>query len=214
MNDIASFVSAGKASLGIEFGSTRIKAVLVGPDFAPVAQGAFDWENRLEDGVWTYHDDEIWAGLRAAYAALAADMEKKHGVRLERLAAIGFSAMMHGYLAFDVDGKLLVPFRTWRNTITGEAADGLSRLLAFNIPQRWTIAHLHQAVRNGEAHVLPCLLRVAGDLFDPARRVRHLRFEFLDLRAQEWELPRESPGVRQAAFQPSTILGHNLSKIL
>ena len=153
MNDIASFLAAGKASLGIEFGSTRIKAVLVGPDFAPVAQGAFDWENRLEDGVWTYHDDEIWAGLRAAYAALAADAEKKYGVRLERVAAIGFSAMMHGYLAFDEGGRLLVPFRTWRNTITGAAADELSKLLSFNIPQRWTIAHLHQAVLNGEKHI-------------------------------------------------------------
>ena len=153
MNDIASFISAGKASLGIEFGSTRIKAVLVGPDLAPIAQGAFDWENRLEDGVWTYHDDEIWAGLRAAYAALASDVERKYGVWPERLAAIGFSAMMHGYLAFDAEGKLLVPFRTWRNTITGEAADELSRLFAFNIPQRWTIAHLHQAVLNGERHV-------------------------------------------------------------
>ena len=104
MNDIARFIAEGKASLGIEFGSTRIKAVLVGPDFAPVAQGAFDWENRLEDGVWTYHDDEIWAGLRAAYAALAADVKARHGVALERLAAIGFSAMMHGYLAFDASG--------------------------------------------------------------------------------------------------------------
>ena len=153
MNDIATFISAGKASLGIEFGSTRIKAVLVGPDLAPIAQGAFDWENRLEDGVWTYHDDEIWAGLRAAYAALASDVERKYGVWPERLAAIGFSAMMHGYLAFDAEGKLLVPFRTWRNTITGAAADELSRLLSFNIPQRWTIAHLHQAVLNGERHV-------------------------------------------------------------
>lgn len=153
MSDIAQFIASGRASLGIELGSTRIKAVLVGPDFAPVAQGAFDWENRLEDGVWTYHDDEIWAGLRAAYAALAADVEKKHGVRLEKLAAIGFSAMMHGYLAFDEAGKLLVPFRTWRNTITGEAAAELSKLFSFNIPQRWTIAHLHQAVLKGEAHV-------------------------------------------------------------
>ena len=153
MSDIAQYIAAGQASLGIEFGSTRIKAVLVGPDCAPVAQGAFDWENRLENGVWTYHDDEIWDGLRAAYAALAADVEKKHGVRLERLAAIGFSAMMHGYLAFGADGTLLVPFRTWRNTITGDAAAELSELFSFNVPQRWSIAHLHQAVRNGEAHV-------------------------------------------------------------
>ena len=153
MNDIASFIASGRASLGIEFGSTRIKAVLIGPDCAPIAQGAFDWENRLENGVWTYHDDEIWAGLRAAYAALAADVRAKYGVRLERLAALGFSAMMHGYLAFGADGNLLVPFRTWRNTITGAAADELSKLLSFNIPQRWTIAHLHQAVLNGEPHV-------------------------------------------------------------
>ena len=153
MSDLSSFIASGRASLGIEFGSTRIKAVLIGPDCAPVAQGAFDWENRLENGVWTYHDDEIWAGLRAAYAALAADVRAKYGVRLERLAALGFSAMMHGYLAFGADGSLLVPFRTWRNTITSAAADELSRLLSFNIPQRWTIAHLHQAVLNDEPHV-------------------------------------------------------------
>ena len=151
--DVVRHVREGKASLGIEFGSTRIKAVLVGPDLAPVAQGAFDWENRLENGVWTYHDDEIWDGLRAAYAALAADVSAKYGVRLERLAAIGFSAMMHGYLAFGADDRLLVPFRTWRNTITGPAAEELSKRFSFNVPQRWTIAHLHQAVLNGEPHV-------------------------------------------------------------
>ena len=151
--ETASFIAAGKAALGIELGSTRIKAVLVGPDFAPVAQGAHDWENRLEDGIWTYHDEDVRTGLRTAYAALAADVRARYGVALARPSCIGVSAMMHGYLAFDEAGRLLVPFRTWRNTITAQAAEELSALFSFNIPQRWTIAHLHQAVRNGEAHV-------------------------------------------------------------
>ncbi|CAN7237087.1 FGGY-family carbohydrate kinase [Microbacterium foliorum] len=145
---------AARTSLGIELGSTRIKACLIGSDATEVlATGSFAWENRLEDGLWTYAIDEVWAGLQAAYAALAADAESRHGVRPETFGAIGISAMMHGYLAFDAQGELLVPFRTWRNTNTGAAAAELTDLLGVNIPLRWSIAHLHQAVLDGEAHV-------------------------------------------------------------
>lgn len=147
-------ILAARTSLGIELGSTRIKACLIGSDATEVlATGSFAWENRLEDGLWTYAIDEVWAGLQAAYAALAADAESRHGVRPETFGAIGISAMMHGYLAFDAQGELLVPFRTWRNTNTGAAAAELTDLLGVNIPLRWSIAHLHQAVLDGEAHV-------------------------------------------------------------
>ncbi|MDR6142974.1 sugar (pentulose or hexulose) kinase [Microbacterium foliorum] len=147
-------ILAARTSLGIELGSTRIKACLIGSDATEVlATGSFAWENRLEDGLWTYAIDEVWAGLQAAYAALAADAESRHGVRPSTLGAIGISAMMHGYLAFDAQGELLVPFRTWRNTNTGAAAAELTDLLGVNIPLRWSIAHLHQAVLDGEAHV-------------------------------------------------------------
>ena len=139
--------------LGIEFGSTRIKGVLIGPGHAAVASGGFTWENRFENGVWTYHQDEIWSGLRACYADLARDVSERYGVELVRLGGIGVSGMMHGYLPFAADGRLLTPFRTWRNTITGRAAAELTELLKFNIPQRWTAAHLYQAVLNGEDHV-------------------------------------------------------------
>lgn len=143
----------GRESLGIEFGSTRIKAVLVDEHCNPIASGSHDWENRLENGVWTYHQDEIWSGLQDAYSNLNDDVLSKFGKRIENLASIGFSAMMHGYLPFDKNGELLTPFRTWRNTITGEAAKELTELFGFNIPQRWSIAHLYQAVLNGEEHV-------------------------------------------------------------
>jgi len=143
----------GHTALGIEFGSTRIKAVLVGPDRQPLATGGFDWKAKFEDGVWTYDLDAVWSGLRAAYADLAADVEGRHGVRLERVGSLGISAMMHGYLAFDADGELLVPFRTWQNTMTGEAAAELTGLFQHNIPQRWSIAHLRQAILRGEDHV-------------------------------------------------------------
>ena len=147
-------IAAGRASLGIEFGSTRIKACLVGDDLGDVlATGSHEWENAYADGMWTYALDDVWAGMRAAYADLAATVEQRYGVAIETLRAIGVSAMMHGYLAFDADGGLLVPFRTWRNTRTGEAADELSLLFGVNIPQRWSIAHLHQAVRDDEPHV-------------------------------------------------------------
>lgn len=147
-------ILAGRTSLGIELGSTRIKACLVGSDVTEVlATGAFSWENRLEDGLWTYGLDEVWAGLQAAFADLVADAHDRYGVRPATFGAIGISAMMHGYLAFDATGELLVPFRTWRNTNTGVAASGLTALLGVNIPLRWSIAHLHQAVIDAEAHV-------------------------------------------------------------
>lgn len=153
MGNTAELIADGRAILGIEFGSTRIKAVLIDEQHNPIASGDHVWENRLEEGFWTYHDDEIWAGLQDSYVNLKKDVESKYGVRLTKLAAMGFSAMMHGYLAFDREDQLLVPFRTWRNSTTGEAAEALSRLFAYNIPQRWSIAHLYQAVLNKEEHV-------------------------------------------------------------
>ena len=146
-------IEEGKAALGIEFGSTRIKGVLVDEDNKVLAIGTYDWENRLENGVWTYSLEDIWKGLQGCYASVIADVQAKYGVPVRRLAALGFSGMMHGYLAFNAQGELLVPFRTWRNTITGEAAEKLTELFHFNIPQRWSIAHLYQAILNGEEHV-------------------------------------------------------------
>lgn len=129
--------------LGIEFGSTRIKAVLTGADHTPIASGSYDWENQYEDGIWTYHLDMIWRGLKECYRSLREEVGSRYGVELEGTKAIGISAMMHGYLAFDENGELLVPFRTWRNTITQEAADKLTDVFQYNIPQRWSIAHLY-----------------------------------------------------------------------
>ena len=142
-----------KTALGIEFGSTRIKAVLIGADNAPIAAGDHEWENRYENGVWTYSLEDIWSGLQDAYAKMAADVKEKYDIILTRVGAIGFSAMMHGYMAFDKAGNLLVPFRTWRNNMTEEASEKLTDLFGFHIPQRWTIAHLYQAILNGETHV-------------------------------------------------------------
>ncbi len=150
---VKSTIESGKAVLGIEFGSTRIKAVLVDENNVPVASGSHDWENQLVNGIWTYSLDAIWAGLQDCYANMAADVKEKYGVEVTSLAAIGFSAMMHGYMAFDKNDDLLVPFRTWRNTITGEASEKLLHLFNYNIPQRWSIAHLYQAILNGEEHV-------------------------------------------------------------
>ncbi len=150
---IKKFIEDGKSVLGIEFGSTRIKAVLVGEDNSPIASGSHDWENRYDNGIWTYTLEDIWTGLRDCYAKLAADVKEKYAVTLKRLGAIGFSAMMHGYMAFDKDDNLLVPFRTWRNTITEKASKALTELFNYNIPQRWSIAHLYQAILNGETHV-------------------------------------------------------------
>lgn len=153
MSNAAQVIEAGKAVLGIEFGSTRIKAVLVDEAGKPIASGAHDWENQLVDGIWTYSLDAIWAGLQDCYKNMAQDVKKQYGVEVKNLAAIGFSAMMHGYMAFDENGTLLVPFRTWRNTITGQACEELSPYLNFNVPQRWSVAHLYQAILNGEEHV-------------------------------------------------------------
>jgi sugar (pentulose or hexulose) kinase len=147
-------IASGRATLGIELGSTRIKACLVGDDPSVVlAVGDHEWENTLVDGRWSYSLEDIWSGVQAAYAALVADAEQRHGVRPESYAAIGISAMMHGYLAFDSAGELLVPFRTWRNTSTGPAAEALTRAFGVNIPLRWSIAHLYQAVLDAEPHV-------------------------------------------------------------
>jgi sugar (pentulose or hexulose) kinase len=151
-------IESGQTVLGCELGSTRIKAVLASPDGEPLASGSHQWENRLEDGVWTYHEDDIWTGLSDCFAALAADIRNTHGCDLEQVAAAGFSAMMHGYIAVDETGELLVPFRTWRNNITGRASSELTTLFDWPIPQRWSIAHLYEAILNGEEH----LSRVAG----------------------------------------------------
>lgn len=151
--DAKSTIMQGRAVLGIEFGSTRIKAVLVDGDYKPIAQGAHEWENQLVDGLWTYSTEAIWYGLQDCYADLRKDVKAKYDVEIESLAAIGVSAMMHGYMAFDEAGEILAPFRTWRNTNTGEAAAKLSELFNFNIPLRWSISHLYQAILNGEEHV-------------------------------------------------------------
>lgn len=143
----------GKTSLGIEFGSTRIKAVLIGEKHEPIASGSYDWENQLVDNIWTYSLEEIWKGLQACYADLVNDVEKQYGVKLETIGSIGFSAMMHGYMAFNQADELMVPFRTWRNNITGKATAVLTPLFGQQIPQRWSIAHLYQAILNGEEHV-------------------------------------------------------------
>ena len=146
-------IQNNKTYLGIEFGSTRIKAVLIDDTFAPIASGSHDWQNRYKNGVWTYSLDDITTGLQRCYASLAEDVKSKYGVVPTSYGAMGISGMMHGYMAFDKDDNLLVPFRTWRNTITEQAASELSELLGFNIPQRWSIAHLYQAILNGEEHV-------------------------------------------------------------
>lgn len=151
--DVKNLLEEGKGILGIEFGSTRIKAVLIDEKGTPLASGSHEWENRLTDGIWTYTLDDIWSGLADCYADLASDVKKKYDVVLKKFASIGFSAMMHGYLAFDKEGELLVPFRTWRNTITEEAAAKLTEVFQYNIPQRWSIAHLYQAILKKEEHV-------------------------------------------------------------
>lgn len=146
-------VMEGKTALGIEFGSTRIKAVLIDETHAPIAMGTWDWENRLEGNIWTYSLEDIWNGLQGCYRSLAEDVQNKYGVALKKIGSIGFSGMMHGYMAFNREGELLVPFRTWRNTITEEACKKLIPVFSFNIPQRWSIAHLYQAILNKEPHV-------------------------------------------------------------
>ncbi|MFI1993536.1 xylulokinase [Actinoplanes sp. NPDC020271] len=164
MTETRAAIEQGRTALGIEFGSTRIKAVLIGPDNAAIATGAHDWENQFVDRVWTYSLDAVWAGVQDCFAALAKDVRERHGVELTSTGALGVSAMMHGYLAFDADGELLTPFRTWRNTNTGDASEQLSELFDYNIPHRWSIAHLYQAVLNGEEHLprLAHLTTLAG----------------------------------------------------
>ena len=146
-------IEEGKSFLGIEFGSTRIKAVVIDEEGKPLASGSHEWENRFDNGIWTYTLEDIWGGLQDCYQDLLKDIDKTYGVSVSRFEGIGFSAMMHGYLAFDAKDELLVPFRTWRNTITEEAAEKLTKEFSFNIPQRWSIAHLYQAILNQEAHV-------------------------------------------------------------
>ena len=150
---VKEIIESGKSILGIEFGSTRIKAVLIDEKGAVLASGGHGWENRFENGVWTYTLDDIWGGLQDCYQDLLKDVKEKYDTTITSLASIGFSAMMHGYLAFDKDGELLVPFRTWRNTITEEASVKLTEAFSYNIPQRWSISHLYQAILNKEEHV-------------------------------------------------------------
>ena len=162
--NIQKAVESGKTVLGIEFGSTRIKAVLIGEDHRPIASGSHEWENRYENGVWTYGLEDTWTGLQKSYRKLSSEVVENYKTPLKTVGALGFSAMMHGYLAFDKHGNLLVPFRTWRNTMTGQASEKLTKLFQFNIPQRWSIAHLYQAILNKEPHIkeLSYLTTLAG----------------------------------------------------
>ena len=151
--DTKKLIEDGKSILGIEFGSTRIKAVLIDEAGTPIASGSHEWENQLLNGIWTYSLDAVWDGLRDCYADLTRDVKTQYGAEITKFASIGFSAMMHGYLAFNEKDELLVPFRTWRNTITGEAAEKLTKEFNYNIPQRWSISHLYQSILNNEEHV-------------------------------------------------------------
>ena len=146
-------IADGKTALGIEFGSTRIKVVLIDKDHHPIASGSHTWENRYENGLWTYSLDDIWAGLQDSYRDMAENVQKEYGVTIKKLGAIGFSAMMHGYMAFNEKVEILVPFRNWRNTNTSQAAAALSELFVYNIPLRWSISHLYQAILDNEEHV-------------------------------------------------------------
>ncbi len=153
MKDVEKSIKEGNISLGIELGSTRIKAVLINDDNEIIGYGQHDWENQYENGVWTYSLDSIFEGISNCYGNLAKYVKDNYSLEIERIAHIGISAMMHGYMAFDKDDNLLVPFRTWRNTITAEAAKILSDEFDYNIPQRWSVAHLYQAILNGEEHL-------------------------------------------------------------
>ena len=151
--DIKNYIEEGKAILGIEFGSTRIKGVLIDDAGEVLAVGGYEWENSLINGIWTYGEEEFFAGLKGCYSSLKKDVKDRYGITLKNLKAIGISGMMHGYLAFNEEGKLLAPFRTWRNTLAGEAANKLTEVFQFNIPDRWSIAHLYQVILDGEEHV-------------------------------------------------------------
>ena len=146
-------ITDGKTALGIEFGSTRIKAVLIDKEHNPISSGSHDWENRLENNIWTYTLEDIWSGLQDSYQNLVNDVKEKYDITLTKVGSIGFSAMMHGYMAFVKNGELLVPFRTWRNTMTEEASEKLTEAFSYHIPQRWSIAHLYQAILKEEEHV-------------------------------------------------------------
>ena len=152
-NEIKSLIENAKTYLGIELGSTRIKAVLIAPDYTTIASGDYGWENKYKDGYWTYDIEDVWTGLQSVFASLAQNIKNEYGVSLKRVASMGFSAMMHGYITLDKNNNLLVPFRTWRNTTTGKAASELTEKFNFNIPQRWSIAHLYQAMLKGEKHI-------------------------------------------------------------
>lgn len=153
MNDIKNSILNGKTVLGIELGSTRIKAVLIGEDNTPIASGSHDWENSYVNNIWTYSVGDIWKGVQDSYQKMANNVKQQYGVTLQTIGAIGFSAMMHGYMVFDKAGELLVPFRTWRNNITEHASEELTKLFNYHIPQRWSIAHLYQAILNKEEHI-------------------------------------------------------------
>ncbi|GFZ92082.1 ATPase [Paenibacillus marchantiophytorum] len=151
--DIKNAILNGKTSLGIEFGSTRIKAVLIGEDYSPIASGSFEWENSYVDHIWTYSLEDIWNGLQDCYQKMASEVKSRYGVPLQTIGAIGFSGMMHGYMVFNEVGEQLVPFRTWRNNITEQASSVLTEVFNYHIPQRWSIAHLYQAILNQEDHI-------------------------------------------------------------
>lgn len=162
--EIIQAINEGDTSLGIEFGSTRIKAVLIDKRYETIASGSYEWENLLEDGFWTYNLVDIITGLQTAYSEMKQGVERNYGITIRKIGSIGFSAMMHGYMAFDHTGELLVPFRTWRNSTTGVAAKELTDQLQFNIPERWSIAHLYQAILNEEKHLprIDCITTLAG----------------------------------------------------
>jgi sugar (pentulose or hexulose) kinase len=153
LNDVKNAIIGGRTVVGIELGSTRIKAVLIGEDNTPIASGSHDWENSYVNNVWTYSLEDIWKGVQSSYQNMASSVKEQFGVTLQTIGAIGFSGMMHGYMAFDKDGELLTPFRTWRNNITGPASEALTELFHYPIPQRWSISHLYQAILNKEEHI-------------------------------------------------------------
>src|ERR1700739_2385847 len=152
-NDTQKAIKSGKTVLGIELSSTRIKALLIGEDERPSASGSYDWENRYENGIWSYNLEDVWTGLQESYRKLSQEVFENYNAPLQTIGAIGFSAMMHGYMGFDKEGNLRVPFRTWRNTTTAQAANELTELFQFNVPHRWSIAHLYQAILNKEPRV-------------------------------------------------------------
>lgn len=153
VQDNKNAIISGNTALGIELGSTRIKAVLVNEKNEPIASGSHEWENQLVNNIWTYSEEAIWTGIQESYQDMVRDVKEKYGVPVKTIGAIGFSAMMHGYMPFDEEDRLLVPFRTWRNTMTEEASKELTELFQYPIPQRWSIAHLYQAILKKEEHV-------------------------------------------------------------